>query len=57
MEQLENSLSMKNQGSLPSNTKKNLKEQLKDITLRSRTKIQPPKATVEYQKEKKKEEK
>ena len=39
MEQLENSLSMRNQGSLLIKTKKNPKEQLKVITLRSGTKI------------------
>ena len=53
--QLENSLSVRNQGSLPSNTEKNPKEQLKAITLRSGIDIPTPKATVEYE-EKKKEE-
>ena len=53
--QLANSLSVRNQGSLPSNTEKNPKEQLKAITLRSGIEIPTPKATVEYE-EKKKEE-
>ena len=53
--QLANSLSVRNQGSLPSNTEKNLKKQLKAITLRSGIDIPTPKATVEYE-EKKKEE-
>ena len=53
--QLANSLSVRNQGSLPSNTEKNPKEQLKAITLRSGIDIPTPKATVEYE-EKKKEE-
>ena len=53
--QLENSLSVRNQGSLPSNTEKNPKEQLKAITLRSGIDIPTPKAIVKY-KEKKKEE-
>ena len=39
MGQLANSLTMRNQGSLPSNTEKNPKEQLKAITLRSGTEI------------------
>ena len=55
MGQLANSLSVRNQGSLPSNTEKNPKEQLKAITLRSGIDIPTPKATVEYE-EKKKEE-
>ena len=56
MGQLANSLSMRNQDSLPSNTKKNPKEQMKAITLRSGIGIQTLKATMEYEKEKKKEE-
>ena len=55
--QLENSLSIRNQGSLPSNTEKNPKEQLKAITLRSGIEIPTPKATVEYEKNKKGEDK
>ena len=55
MGQLANSLSVRNQGSLPSNTEKNPKEQLKEITLRSGIDIPTPKASVEYE-EKKKEE-
>ena len=55
--QLENSLSIRNQGSLLSNTEKNLKEQLKAITLRSGTEISTPKVTVEYEKKKKEEDK
>ena len=54
MGQLANSLSIRNQGALPSNTEKNPKEQVKAITLISGTEIQTPKATMEY-KEKKKE--
>ena len=53
--QLANSLSVRNQGSLPSNTEKNPKEQLKAITLRSKIEIPTPKVSVEYE-EKKKEE-
>ena len=49
MGQLANSLSVRNQGTLPSNTEKNPKEQIKAITLRSGTEIQTPKATVEYE--------
>ena len=56
MGQLANSLSMKNQGSLPRNIEKNPKEQLKAITLRNGIEIQPQKETVEYEKEKRKEE-
>ena len=56
MGKLANSLSIRNQGSLPSNIEKNLKEQLKASTLRSEIEIQPLKATVEYEKEKRKEE-
>ena len=56
MGQLANSLTMRNQGSLPSNTEKNPKEQLKAITLRSGTEIQTPKATMDYEQEKKKDE-
>ena len=55
--QLENSLSIRNQGSLPSNTEKNPKEQLKAITLRSGTKIPTLKATVEYEEKRKEEDK
>ena len=51
--QLTNSLSVRNQDSLPSNTKKNLKEQLKAITLRSGIDIPTPKAIVEYEEKKK----
>ena len=57
MGQLANSLSIRNQDSLSSNTEKNPKEELKAITLRSGIEIRPPKVTVEYEKEKKKEEK
>ena len=51
--QLANSLSTRNQGALPRNTKKNTKEQVKAITLISGTKIQTPKATMEYDEKKK----
>ena len=44
--QLANSLSSRNQGELLSNTKKNPKEQVKAITLRSGTKLQPPKRSA-----------
>ena len=54
MGQLTNSLAIRNHGALPSNTEKNPKEQIKAITLRSGTKIQTLKATIEY-KEKKNE--
>ena len=53
--QLANSLSVRNQGSLPSNTKKNPKAQLKVITLRSGIDIPTPKAIVEYEEKRKKE--
>ena len=46
MGQLANSLSITNQRTLPSNTKKNPKEYVKAITLRSGTKLQPPKKSV-----------
>ena len=52
MGQLANSLATRNQGALPSNTEKNLKKQVKAITLRSGTEIQTPKATIEYEKKK-----
>ena len=52
MGQLANSLAIRNQGALPSNTEKNPKEQVKAITLRSGTEIQTPKATVEYEEKK-----
>ena len=55
--QLANSLSVRNQGSLLSNTEKNPKEQLKEITLRSGIDIPTPKATVEYEEKKKEEDK
>ena len=55
--QLANSLSIRNQGSLPSNIEKNPKEQLKAITLRSGIEIPTPKATVKYEEKKKKEDK
>ena len=55
--QLENSLSIKNQGLLLTNTEKNPKEQLKAITLRSGIGILTPKATVEYEEKKKEEDK
>ena len=54
MGQLANSLAIRNQDALPSNTEKNPKEQIKAIILRSGTEIQTPKATMEY-KEKKNE--
>ena len=57
MGQLANSLSIRNQGVLPSNTEKNPKEQVKAITLISGTEIQTPKATMEYKEKKKKGEK
>lgn len=44
--QLANSLSSRNQGALPSNTKKNPKEQVKAITLRSGIELQPPKKSA-----------
>ena len=52
MGQLANSLAIRNQGALPSNTEKNPKEQLKAITLRSGTEIQTPKAIMEYEEKK-----
>ena len=42
---------------MPNNTKKNPKEQLKEITLRSGIDIPTPKATVEYEEKKKEEDK
>ena len=52
MGQLANSLAIRNQGALPSNTEMNPKEQIKAITLRSSTEIQTLKATMEYEKKK-----
>ena len=52
MGQLANSIATRNQGALPSNTEKNPKEQVKAITLRSGTEIQPPQATKEYEEKK-----
>ena len=49
MGQLANSLATRNQGALPSNTKKNPKEHIKAITLKSGTEIQTPKSTMEYE--------
>ena len=57
MEQFANSLSTRNQGALPSNTEKNLKEKVKAITLISSTEIQTPKAIMKYEKKKKEGEK
>ena len=57
MGQLDSSLSTRNQGTLPRNTEKNPMEYVKAITLRSGTKVQPPKGTIEYEKKKKEEEK
>ena len=57
MGQLANSLSIRNQGALPSNTEKNPKEQVKAITLISSTEIQTPKATMEYEEKEKEGEK
>ena len=51
--QLATSLYTKNQCVLPSNTKKNPKEQVKAITLWSRTEIQTSKVTMEYEENKK----
>ena len=48
MGQLANSLSIRNQGALPSNTEKNPKEQVKAIILISDTEIQTLKAIIEY---------
>ena len=56
MGQLANSLAIRNQGALPSNTEKNPQEQVKNITLRNDTEIQTPKAIMEYE-EKNEEEK
>ena len=56
MGQLTNSLSIRNQGTLPRNTEKNPMEYVKVITLRSEKEVQPPKGIMEYE-EKKKEEK
>ena len=44
--QLMNSLSTRNQETLPSNTENNPKEHIKAITLRSGTELQPPKQKV-----------
>ena len=55
--QLANSLAIRNQGALPSNTEKNLKNQVKAITLRSGTEIQTPKAIMDYEEKKNEEEK
>ena len=55
MGQLANSLSIRNQGSFPSNTEKNPKEQLKAITFRNGIDIPTLKVTVEYEEKKKKE--
>ena len=52
MGQLANSLAIRNQGALPSNTEKNPKEQVKTITLRSGIEIQTPKAIMEYEEKK-----
>ena len=54
MGQLANSLAIRTQGALPSNTEKNPKEKIKAITLRSSMEIQTPKTIIEY-KEKKNE--
>ena len=56
MGKLANSLSTRNQGTLPGNTEKNPMEYVKEITLRSGIEVQPPKGTMEYE-EKQKEEK
>ena len=58
--QLANSLSLRNQGALPSNAEKNPKEQLKAINLRSGIELQPskkntPTPTEEEEKDKEKE--
>ena len=52
--QLANSLSIRNQGSLPSNIEKNPKEQLKAITLRSGIEIPTPKQQLSMRKRRKK---
>ena len=57
MGQLANSLSTRNQGTLPGNTEKNPMEYGKAITLRSEIEVQPPKRTMEYEEKKKEEEK
>ena len=57
MGQLANSLATRNQGALPSNMEKNLKEQVKDITLRSGTEIQTPQAIIKHEEKKNEEEK
>ena len=57
MGQLANSLAIRNQGALPSNTEKNPKEQVKAITLGSSIEIQTPKAIMEYEEKKNKGEK
>ena len=57
MGQLANSLSTRNQGTLPRNTEKNPMEYVKVITLRSGIEVQSPKGTMEYEDNKKEEEK
>ena len=52
MGQLANFLATRNQGALLSNTEKNPKEQVKAITLRSKTEIQTPKVIMEYEEKK-----
>ena len=52
MGQLVNSLVIRNQGALPSNTGKNPKEQVKAITMRRGTEIQTPKVIMEYKENK-----
>ena len=47
--QLVKSLSVRNQGNLPSNIKTNHKEHVKATTLRSGTELQPPKLKVNTQ--------
>ena len=56
MGQLANSIAVRNQGVLPSNTEKNPKEQVKAITLRSGTEIPSQQATKEYEEKKNKRE-
>ena len=56
MGQLANSLSIRNQGTLPRNIENNPMEYVKAITLRSGTEVQPLNRIIEYE-EKKKEEK
>ena len=57
MGQLANSLSKRNQGTLPRNTENYPMEYVKAITLRSGIEVQPPKGTMEHEEKKKKEEK